>query len=179
MKTKIKKTNKNKLILIPLALLLSISSFLAGTKYENQIRDAIEDQPVVINNQVLEYPKESKVKRVIDGDTIELNNGIIVRYVGINVPNDNEKIDEQATDYNKKHIEGKKVKLEYDAYKSDRFGRILAYVIINDKNLAIELVKKGFAKVSLYEKRRPLIYQQELIKAQEEAKSKKIGIWSR
>ncbi len=173
------KSNKNKLVLIPLALLLSLSSFLAGTKYEKQIKDTIDNQPVINSSQVLEFPKETNVKRVIDGDTIELVNGQIVRLVGVNAPNTGEPFEEETTDYVKKLIEGKKIKLEYDVYKSDRFGRILAYVIIDNKNLSIELVKKGLAKVVIYEKRKPLIYQQQLLDAEKEAKTKKLGIWSK
>lgn len=172
------KSNKNKLILIPLALLLSLSSFFAGTKYEGQIKDAIDNQPVIISNQVLEFPKEAKVKRVIDGDTIELDKGQIVRLVGVNAPDNGQPYDDEATDFVKKMVEGKKIKLEYDVYKSDRFGRILAYIEINNKNLSIELVRKGLAKVTIYEKRKPLIYQQLLLDAENDAKSKKIGVWS-
>ncbi len=178
-KTQNKKPNKNKRVLIPLALLLTISSFLAGTKYEKQIKETIENQPVISNNQVLEFPNEAKVKRVIDGDTLELEKGQIVRLVGVNAPNNEEPFEEEATDFSKKLIEGKKVKVEYDAYKSDRFSRILAYVIIDNKNLSIELVKKGLAKVVIYEKRKPLIYQQQLLDAEKEAKNKKLGIWSK
>ena len=136
-KTQSKQSNKNKLVLIPLALLLSISSFLAGTKYEQQIKDAIKNQPTINNQQILDFPKEAKVKRVIDGDTIELESGVIVRYVGVNAPSNGQPFEEEATEYNKKLIERKKVKLEYDEYKSDRFGRILAYIIIDNKNLSV------------------------------------------
>ena len=173
------KSNKNKLVIIPLALLLTISSFFAGTKYEKQIKDVIENQPVINNNQSLDFPKEAKVKRVIDEDTIEVANGQIVRLVGVNSPNNGEPFEEESTEYSKKLIEGKKVKLEYDSYKSDRFGRILAYILVNDKNLSIELVKKGLAKVTIYEKRKPLIYQQQLLDAESEAISKKLGVWSK
>ena len=182
MKTKSKSNNpksaKNKLVLIPLALLLSLSSFVAGTKYESQIKDILFNQPVIQNNQTLEFPKEGKVKRVIDGDTLELQNGQIVRLVGVNAPSNNEKFEEEATEFTKKLVEGKKVTLEYDSYKSDRFGRILAYVIIDNKNLNIELVKRGLAKVTLYEKRKPLIYQNELLQAQNQAKRNKLGLLS-
>lgn len=177
-KSKNLKFNKNKYVLVPLAVLLSLSSFLAGTKYEKQIKDTIENQPIIQNNQILEFPKEAKVKRVIDGDTIELTSGQIVRLVGVNAPNNNEKYEEQATEYTKSLIEGKTIKLEYDSYKSDRFGRILAYVIINNKNLNIELVKRGLAKVTLYEKRKSLIYQEQLLQAQNQAKRNKLGLLS-
>ena len=129
---------------------------------------------MINNNQSLDFPKEAKVKRVIDVDTIEVANGQIVRLVGVNSPNNGEPFEEESTEYSKKLIEGKKVKLEYDSYKSDRFGRILAYILVNDKNLSIELVKKGLAKVTIYEKRKPFIYQQELLSAQNQAKRNKI-----
>ena len=44
--------------------------------------------------------------------------------------------------------------------------------------LTNELVRKGLAKVTIYEKRKALIYQDQLLKAQDDAKSKKLGIWS-
>ena len=96
---------------------------------------------------------------------------------GLNAPDNNERLYKEATNENIKLTDGKKVKLEYDAYTSDRFGRILAYVVVGDKNISIELVKKGLAKVSVYEDRRKLIYQDQLFKAEQEAKSKKLGVW--
>lgn len=101
-----------------------------------------------------------------------------MRLVGINAPNNGEPFEEESTEFAKKLIEEKKVKLEYDEYKSDRFGRILAYIEINNKNLSIELARKGLAKVTIYEKRKPLVYQQRLLDAEKEAKNKKIGLWT-
>src|SRR3990167_6764563 len=175
---KTKEINTNKLVLVPAALLVALLSFLGGTKYESQIKDIVE-QPNVSTTTVQNLPTKEKVKRVIDGDTIEVANGQIVRLVGVNSPNNGEPFEEESTEYSKKLIEGKKVKLEYDSYKSDRFGRILAYILVNDKNLSIELVKKGLAKVTIYEKRKPLIYQQQLLDAESEAISKKLGVWSK
>lgn len=47
------------------------------------------------------------------------------------------------------------------------------------KNVVVELVKKGLVKVTIYEDRRKLKYQDELLKAQEEAKKFKRGMWSK
>ena len=75
-------------------------------------------------------------------------------------------------------MEDKEIKLEYDNYKSDKFGRILAYPILPDGiNVSIELVKKGLAELVIYQKRRPFIHQKELLNAQEQAKKRKLGIW--
>ena len=47
---------------------------------------------------------------------IELANGQIVRYVGINAPNNGEPFEEEATEANAKLVSGKTVTLKYDTY---------------------------------------------------------------
>src|SRR3989344_1651973 len=174
---KTKKINTNKLVLVPATLLVALLSFLGGTQYEKQIKDILE-QPNVSTTTVRSLPTKEKVKRVIDGDTIELANGQIVRYVGVNAPNNGEPFEEEATESNNKLISGKTVTLEYDAYTSDRFGRVLAYVIVDGKNVVVELARKGLVRVTIYEDRRKLKYQDQLLKAQDEAKQASRGIWS-
>lgn len=177
MKAKTKKPAlRNKLLIVPAAVLISLLTVVAGTKYEKEIKQIL-NQPTVNQTQNRVLPKEGTVKRVIDGDTLVLDDRTEIRLVGANTPErDNSNYDE-ATDFAKRLVEGKKVTLEYDAYTSDRFNRVLAYVIVGDKNLSIELVKKGLAKVAIYEDRRKLIYQDQLLQAEHEAKAKKLGIW--
>lgn len=74
-------------------------------------------------------------------------------------------------------MEGKTVKLEYDNYKADKFGRILAYLIVDDKNVSIEMARLGMASVVIYQHKKPFIYQEQLLKAQKEAKKEKRGVW--
>ena len=170
------KANTNKLVLVPAALLVALLSFLGGTQYEKQIKDILT-QPNISTTTVQNLPTKEKVKRVVDGDTIELANGQLVRYVGVNAPNNGEPFEEEATEANAKLVSGKTVTLEYDAYTSDRFGRVLAYPIADGKNVVVELTYQGMVKVTIYEDRRKLKYQDELLKAQEEAKQKKRGLW--
>lgn len=143
MKTKQKpKFNTNKLVLVPAALLVAMLSFLGGTKYESQVKDLLE-QPNVSTTTVRNLPTKETVKQVIDGDTIELANGQIVRFVGVNAPNNGEPYEEEATEGNQKLLQGKTVTLEYDTYTSDRFGRVLAYPFVGGKNVVVELAKMG------------------------------------
>ena len=177
MKTKTKiKVNTNKLVLVPTALLVALLSFLGGTQYEKQVKDILE-QPNISTTTVRNLPTKEKVKRVVDGDTIELANGQIVRFVGVNAPNNGEPFEEEATEANQKLTNGKTVTFEYDTYTSDRFGRVLAYPFTSGKNIVVELARQGMVKVTIYEDRRKLKYQDELLKAQEEAKKKKRGLW--
>jgi micrococcal nuclease len=82
-----------------------------------------------------------RVRRVIDGDTVELSGGRLVRYLGIDTPEvrrqsgdrwvrDPEPFGEQATEANRRMVERKTVRLEYDVQTHDRFGRLLAYVYV-------------------------------------------------
>ncbi len=103
---------------------------------------------------------ESTVLKVIDGDTIRLEDGRVVRYLGIDAPELRKKVNnrwilspepyaEEATSFNKKLVEGKQVLIEMDpAKKRDKFGRLTAYVyLVGSKLLANEeLLKAGLAK---------------------------------
>jgi len=167
-----KKTKIDKIKLIPALslLLILLAGFFGGIQYQKYFGPT----------QVAEaqFPEEATVARVVDGDTIELSNGQHLRYVGVNAPDANNLFYEEATEFNKNLVEGKKIKLEYDKYKNDKFGRILAYVFVDDKNVNVELTRNGLAEVKIYQKRAKLIYQDELLEAQEQAKKEKLGIWS-
>lgn len=97
------------------------------------------------------------VTRVIDGDTIELENGERVRYIGIDTP---ETVDPrkpvqcfgvEASKKNKELVEKKQVWLVKDVTDRDRYGRPLRYVYLGDPEnsntvfVNLELVKEGFA----------------------------------
>ena len=91
--------------------------------------------------------KEFVVSRVIDGDTIELIDGIKIRYIGINTPEVNQPGGKEATEANRALVEGEKVRLEYDVQQQDKYGRTLAYVSLEDGTFVnAELVKQGYAQ---------------------------------
>jgi len=116
-----------------------------------------------------------KVNYVIDGDTIVLENGEKVRYLGINAPELGQPYSSQALKLNKKLVLNKKVRLEFDIQKRDKYNRLLAYVwsggvLVNEK-----LVKEGLA---VSETIQPNVkYQDRILKAQQEARKNCRGIW--
>ena len=167
----------NKFVLVPVDLLKNLKDLAKNTEYEEEVRKVLDSREAIENHDVTKLPKSAVVKKVIDGDTVELFNGTVLRYVGITAPEEGEDFAEQATKLNQSLVEGKEIKLEYDNYTSDKFGRVLAYPIINDKNICIELVRKGMAELVIYQKRKPFIYQVQLLEAQEQAKKQKLGIW--
>lgn len=166
-----------KLITVSENLLEDILPFLKGTKYDEKIKDLLENTNRFQTQDITYFPKKGKVERVVDGDTIVLENGSIVRYVGITCPEENQPYDQESTEFNRKLVEGKEITLEYDHYKADKFGRILAYVIVDGKNVSMELAKTGMAQVVVYQHKKPFIYQDQLLKLQEEAQKNKRGMW--
>jgi len=122
------------------------------------------------------------VKRVVDGDTILLNNHRLVRYIGINAPETAhgdkraEPFGDAARKYHLDLLANKRVFLAYDREKTDRYGRTLAYVYTHDKELINRrLLEQGWA-YCLYKK--PNIrYHQSFLMAQRYAMQHQKGMW--
>jgi len=170
----------NRLITIPTYILKDTLPFLKDTPLEKKIKDLLENTGKYQTQNISYFPKDGKVERIVDGDTVVLHNGTIVRYVGITSPETGEPFEKEATEANRKLVEGITVKLEYDNYKADKFGRILAYLITpGGKNVSIEMARLGMASVVIYQHKKPFIYQDQLLNAQEEAKKEKRGVWSK
>lgn len=121
------------------------------------------------------------VTRIIDGDTIEINNSIKLRYIGIDTP---ESVDPrrevecfgiEASEKNRELVLGKTVRLERDVSETDRYGRLLRYVFIDGQMINEILIKEGFANASSYPP--DVKYQELLDRAEEEARIAQRGIW--
>lgn len=130
-------------------------------------------------------PKEDAlfyVKRVIDGDTILLANGERVRYIGINTPETKhpskaaERFGHEASQYNKKLVEHKWVRLEYDVERRDKYNRLLAYVYTGDIFVNAKLVEEGYAQVYTYPPN--VKHHRALLELQRGAHSNKRGLWA-
>ncbi|OGY09231.1 MAG: hypothetical protein A2782_01785 [Candidatus Blackburnbacteria bacterium RIFCSPHIGHO2_01_FULL_43_15b] len=122
------------------------------------------------------------VTRVIDGDTIEIEGGFRVRYIGIDTPetvklNTPEQcFGEEASDKNKELVGGKKVTLEKDVSETDKYGRLLRYVWVGDMFVNDYLVRNGYAHVSTYPP--DVKYQSQFATAQKEAQEENRGLWA-
>ena len=123
-----------------------------------------------------------QVEKVFDGDTILLANGQKVRFLGINTPEvagrnkSAEAGGEQAKAWLKRNLEGKKVSLQGDVEKQDKYQRTLAHVFTEDKeHVNLELVRQGLAAINIYPPN--LKYVDALINAQQQAESSGLGIW--
>ncbi|MCX7823648.1 MAG: thermonuclease family protein [Syntrophobacterales bacterium] len=131
----------------------------------------------------LDIPEVGRVTKVFDGDTVELESGIKVRYLGIDTPeiaHDNAPADcfgNEAKVKNASLVLGRKVKLRYDENeKFDRYGRLLAYVFLEDGTFINELLlKEGYAFVLRDASGFSLV--KSFLEAQRDAIKNKRGLW--
>lgn len=99
------------------------------------------------------------VTRVIDGDTIEVEVAGVsekVRYIGINTPELNDRREpvrraaREATAANAELVAKRTVRLQFDVERRDRYGRLLAYVWVDDSMVNEILVRQGYAEPYTY-----------------------------
>lgn len=158
-------------------------------KYSKLARAAIDARKGLWNFDVGKWQEEkiSKhvikgvlVKEVLDGDTIKLDDGTIVRYIGIDAPESeavwrSKAYGHNAYVLNRKLVEGKRVTLEYDLESTDPRGRELAWVYVGNKMINEALVEAGVAWVSVFPPN--VRHIRTLFEAQERAARNKAGIW--
>jgi micrococcal nuclease len=123
---------------------------------------------------------KTTVIRVIDGDTMVLSGDERVRLLGIDTPEKGEPFADSAAVFLAHLVEHRQVTLTQDFRKRDNYGRLLAYVYIDDTLLVnTALVEQGLARVYLFPEditNRPQIDR--LIAAQRKALAANRGVWS-
>ncbi len=95
---------------------------------------------------VADYPRETYlVTRVVDGDTVVLENGDSVRLLGIDTPERGQPCYKEATTWLKELILKKEVIVERDIEDKDRYERSLRYIFYNGTFVNELLVREGYA----------------------------------
>lgn len=136
------------------------------------------------------------VKRVIDGDTLELESGERVRLIGIDTPEVHEsnklhrdsqrsgedistiqKLGKRSWDFTKKLAEGQRVSLEFDVEKYDKYNRLLAYVYLKKEGTFVnaEIIKQGYASLMTFPPN--VKYADLFTKLYQDARKNKRGLW--
>jgi len=116
------------------------------------------------------------VTRVIDGDTIEIQGGDRVRYIGMDTPEQGEPFYLEATAKNRELVEGKEVRLVKDVSEKDRYGRLLRYIYVGDLFVNAELVRLGYARADRYPP--DTKYAELFSRLESEAKQAGTGRWA-
>ena len=127
---------------------------------------------------------EYKVKEVIDGDTVTIKGfDTSVRYLGIDTPeilteySPGDPLAEKARDLNRRIVNGKKVRLEYDKQKYDDYGRLLANVFVDNTFVNEEIVRSGLARALIIKPNEK--YASRILEAEKRAKGERKGIWGK
>lgn len=126
-------------------------------------------------------PEWKKVVRVDDGDSIRLEDGRRVRYLGIDAPEMGEAgkgefLAEEAASFNRRLVLGREVRLELEREERDRYERLLAQVVLRDGRWVNEaLVAAGLAHV-LYQPPNTERFES-LLRVQRKALDAGRGIW--
>jgi len=133
-------------------------------------------------------PQFRTVRRVVDGDTLVLENKERVRLIGVDTPETKhprkpvEYYGKEATAFTKKMVQGKRVRLEFDQANAhighkDRYRRTLAYVFLEDGTfLNAEIIKQGYGFAYT---RFPFKYMDEFRRYQREAREQNRGLWGK
>ena len=97
------------------------------------------------------FAEAQRVERVVDGDTIIVSGVGRVRLIGVDTP---ESVDprrpveffgKEASAFTKRLVDGKRVRLEHDWERTDRYGRTLAYVYLPDGTFVnAEIIRQGY-----------------------------------
>lgn len=135
------------------------------------------------------------VKRVVDGDTLQLETGERVRLIGIDTPEMHEsdklyrdsqkakedittikKLGRRAYEFTKNLAEGKRVSLEFDVEKYDKYKRLLAYVYLKDGTfINAKIVEAGYASLMTIPPN--VKYADLFLKLYQQARENRKGLW--
>lgn len=127
------------------------------------------------------------VSKIVDGDTFWIINAKgekeKIRLIGVDAPESRKSGKKEIGFYGKESkiyleqiLTGKKVRLEYDVSKYDRYKRTLAYVYLeNGTFLNVYLIQNGYASVMTVPPN--VRFAEQFVQLQKEAREKKRGLW--
>jgi|LSQX01.1.fsa_nt_gb micrococcal nuclease len=159
-----------------LALLALLVAFITGRQSSlTTPRDS--DRPTPPPS--VEAPEEftALCTRVVDGDTIVIEGGERVRYIGMDTPEleGAEPGAEAATEANRELVEGREVRIVLDVEHRDQYGRLLAYVYADGVFVNAELLRRGLAQIVTYPPN--VRHEAQLRSLQREARQAGRGLW--
>lgn len=158
--------------------LISVVIFFSLSACSNTVQQGTLSPPADGVQAVVSY--------VVDGDTIDVvfNDGTKerVRLTLIDTPETKhptkpvQPFGPEASDFAKKALLNKEVILEFDVQERDQYGRMLAYVYVDNSMINEILIQKGLARVAVYPPNTK--YVDEFRATEKDARKNERGIWS-
>lgn len=172
-------------VLTNFLLLLFLAEKVQNPKdIRTNLPNVVSSIPTVLPASDANSEDEFLVVKVVDGDTIVLENDIKVRYIGIDTPEISGKkgcFADEAKKKNEELVLGKKVFLEKDVSETDRYGRLLRYVYTGEgenKLMVNEvLIKEGFAQIATFPP--DVKYKDLFLESEKFAREKLLGLWEK
>jgi endonuclease YncB( thermonuclease family) len=133
-------------------------------------------------------PETGTVAAVLDGETLKLTDGRIVRLIGAKAPkpplswrgDDPWPLVDEAKEALSALASDKTVELRFGGLRQDRHGHVLAqvFVVEGESRLRLQeqLVAKGLARVYSFADNRACVA--ELLAREGEARAKRLGVWA-
>jgi len=164
-------------------LILLIAFLLTGCQQVSSISESAPTTIPEIAKCIPEgqVPQTAKVVEISDGDTITVeisNQQYRLRYIGINTPelgSSEHALAEKAANYNRSLVDGQEVTLYIDTSHTDRFDRLLRYVIFDQVFINYQLVRSGMARARDYYP--DSACKEVFLYAEKQARKEELGIW--
>lgn len=152
---------------------------LGNELFSDRSHDSVEKGEL----QTQSYRYRVQLKKVIDGDTLELESGEKIRLIGLNTPEIESRFSqdqaggEAAKQWLDTTLRSRVLFLEYDQQLYDKYDRRLAHCFLeNGDYINAKLLETGHAMLTLIPPN--LKYAERLIAAQKQAENNGEGIWS-
>ncbi|WP_322420356.1 thermonuclease family protein [Jeotgalibacillus haloalkalitolerans] len=171
------------------AIITSAFSLTAACDYDRELILLLNEINQIIDTvpEAELSGREVQIIRVVDGDTVIVNDQDkeeMIRLLLIDTPEsippskEKEYLGESSSDFAKVALnKGDTVTLEIGNPDRDAYGRLLGYIWVDDTNFNQLMIEEGFARVVNISEPNTK-YLDEFIRAEEQAKEQKIGIWS-
>ena len=119
------------------------------------------------------------ITKIVDGDTVELRGGDVLRLLAIDTPERGEPFYDEAADVLRELSFGRTAEIEFGSQRRDKYGRLLGYLYIDSVFVNREILRRGLGYLYLF---RDNDLKQDavgkLLAAQRQAIREGIGLWS-
>lgn len=121
-----------------------------------------------------------KVIRVVDGDTVHVldkdKKSHNIRLAGIDAPERGQPYSKAATKHLKTLVAGKQVCVQW--YKKDKYQRLIGVVFLNNQDINLQMVEKGFAwHFKKFQKEQTPADRIKYANAEKNSRLSVIGLW--
>ena len=179
-KGQIKKIDRALRVIITVAVVVLIArGYIHPKNMQNQYASRKIEQDEGVRQQ-------ATVVEIVDGDTIKIDyHGKIekLRMIGIDTPESvhpnkkkNTRQGKTASNFTKQELLNKKIEVEFDVQKRDKYGRLLGYVYVDGKMYNKTLLEEGYARLATYPPN--VRYVDDFKEIQKQAQQNKKGFWN-